>query len=184
MSLDIDMDVRFMNKLDTLDKTEKAICNNYFTKKEAIDKVLDVLRSKNLIKKSPFGNSNAKIFFVIDFDKTNDRCIELIKKYYEANKLDIYSTYFTPFSKTDNPKINFSVLSKELEILNPSRVVFITDNPMPEMEGSMSMLRSELETVLNYGKIKNELSEEQEAERIRCRDKLHKLMEFAMIGKK
>lgn len=180
----MELDVRFMNKLNTLDKTEKAICSNYFTKREAVDKVLDVLREKNLIKRNPFGNANAKIFFVIDFDKTNDRCIELIKKYYEANKMDIYSTYFTPFSKTDNPKINFAVLSKELEILNPSRVLFITDNPMPEIEGSMSMLRSELETVLDYGKIRDKLSEEQEAERIRCRNKLHKLMEFAMIGKK
>lgn len=184
MNLETDLDVRFMNKLDTLDKTEKAICNNYFTKKEAIDKVLDVLRNNNLIKKSPFGNSNAKIFFVIDFDKTNDRCIELIKKYYEANKLDIYSSYFTPFSKTDNAKINFSVLSKELEILKPTRVLFITDNVMPEMEGSVSMLRSELETLLNYGKIKSELNEEQESERVRCLNKLHKLMEFAMVGKR
>lgn len=178
------LDVRFMNKLNTLEHSEKVACNNYFTKAEAIEKILEVLRTKNVLKRTPFGNPNAKVLFVVDFDKTNEPCIEIIKKYYQVNNLDIYSSYFTQFNKTDSPKLNFGIIKKELEIIQPHRVIFITDVQMPEIEGSMSLSRSELEEVLGYSKIKDIATPEQTERAKLAKKKLHDTMVFAIMGKK
>lgn len=177
------LDVRFMNKLDTLEQAEKSACNNYFTKRDAIKRVLDVLREKRVLKRSPFGNANGKVLFVVDFDKTSDPCIATIKKYYEINNLDIYSSYFTQFNKTDSAKLNFGVLKKELEIIKPHRVIFITDVEMPPIEGSVSMPRRELEEILKYAKIKDEATDEQKIAIARYKKKLNSVMEFAILGK-
>lgn len=177
------IDVRFMNKLDTMEQSEKTACYNYFTKRDAVKRVLDVLREKKVLKRSPFGNANGKVLFVVDFDKTNDPCIEIIKKYYEINNLDIYSSYFTQFNKTDSAKLNFGVLKKELEIIKPQRVIFITDIEMPNIEGSVSIPRRELEEILKYGKIKDSATDEQKIAVARYKKKLHKVMEFAILGR-
>ena len=176
-------EMKFEQKLNEMDQVERAACYNYFTKRDAINKVLDVVRGKELLKRSPFGNANAKIVFVVDFDKTNDPCIEVIKRYFSANSIDPYLSYFTQFSKTEDVKVDFALLKKELEIIQPHRVVFITDTQMPQIDGSMSMTRTELEVVLNYGKIKDNATQEQTDNFISCRSKLNSVMQFAIVGR-
>lgn len=174
---------KFEQRLNEMSQVERAACHNYFTKRDAINKVLDVVRNKNMLKRNPFGNANAKILFVIDFDKTNDPCIEIIKKYFNVNNADPYMSYFTQFTKTDDNNVNFALLKKELEIVQPNRVVFITDMPMPEMEGAKSMTRQELEVVLNYAKIKDNATQEQQSQFQSVRTKLNALMQFAILGR-
>lgn len=174
---------KYEEVLNGLNQNERAACHNYFTKREAINKVLDVVRAKNILKRSPFGNANAKTFFVVDFDKTNDPCIEIIKRYFSANKIDPYLSYFTQFTKTEDTNVNFALLKKELEIVQPHRVVFITDTAMPEIEGSKSMTRAELETVLRYGKIKDSATESETKAFSENRVKLNALMQFAIMGR-
>lgn len=177
------MDKEFKERLQSMNDIDKSICNNYFVKREAIDKILNVLRKNELIKREPFGNANSKVCFVVDFEKTNDKSIEIIKKYYEANNLDVYNSYFTPFEKTDNVNINIATLEKELAIIKPERVVFITNTSMPKVQGSMQITMSELDIVLKYGKIKDNATPTQKDEYTQAKAKLHKIMEFAILGR-
>ena len=181
--MELTINERFKEKINTMDKVDRAVCHNYFTKDEAIESVLNVIRSKGLLERSGFGNPNGKVVFVVDFDKTNEPCINLIKKYYEVNNLDIYSSYLTQFSKTQRASLNFGILKKELEIIQPARVIFITDVNIPDIDGSVKMSRTDLETMLGYGKIKNSnVNNDNTNNILAIKEYFHKVMEFAILG--
>lgn len=177
---------KFFDKVKELDHMDKVIFNNYFLKRESIDNLFDILRSKDMLKRESFGNVNAKIMFVIDFDKTNDKCIDIIKKYYKVNNIDFYSSYFTSLDKTNNMKINKNLLIKELGILKPNRLILITDENLDFIANDLkyiTMKRSDLDFFLNFSSIKDTATETQNIKRKECLDKLNKVMEFAILGK-
>lgn len=181
--MELTVNDRFKEKINSMDKVDKAICNNYFTKSEAIESVLNIVRAKGLLKRSGFGNPNGKVVFVIDFDKLNEPCINLIKKYYEVNNLDIYSSYLTQFNKTQTASLNFGILKKELEIIQPARVIFITDVDIPNIEGSVKVSRTGLETMLGCGKIENSnVNNDSNNNILAIKEYFHKVMEFAILG--
>lgn len=112
----------YENKLNNLNEQNKNLANNYFTKSEMLDKLFGVVRSKFEFKNS-FGNFNSNVVVVFDYDKLDDRIIKLIKKFYELNGQEFNNIYLTPYHKTINDAINTKLLSKELEIIKPDRVI-------------------------------------------------------------
>jgi hypothetical protein len=112
----------YENKLNNLSEDNKNLASNYFTKAEMLEKLFGVVRSKFEFK-SPFGNFNSKVVVVFDYDKLDGNIIKLIKKFYELNGQDFNNIYLTPYHKTINDAINAKLLSKELEIIKPDRVI-------------------------------------------------------------
>lgn len=138
----------FIEKLNSLSDFDKRSSYNYFVKQNAITKMLEMIRSKSPLRLNPFGNYNAKVSVIVDFGKTNDRAIELVKKFYVANKADFYSLYVTPYNKTANMAINKKLIEKEHEIIKPSRTVILGDYDVNIQQDVFRVSKKDMDMIL------------------------------------
>lgn len=104
---------------------DNAYANNYFIKKGFLETLYSQVRDK--VKVEPFGNANSKIMFAVDFESSSDNIISLIKVYFERNGVTTYNAYFTQVNKSGSEKLDEVVLAKEIEIIQPNRIVIISD---------------------------------------------------------
>ena len=137
---------KFNNKINNLKEHNKRLSYNYFTKFETINNLLNIVIKKKELIRGSFGNYNAKTVFVVNFDKTSDKVIDLIKKYYNSNNLDFYSLYITPINKFEDRELDLKVLKKEIQIINPNRVIVLGDEI--EFENGISYSREMLDELL------------------------------------
>lgn len=137
---------KFIEKLNTLDEYDKKLTYNYFTKFEAINNLFEIVLKKKKMIRGSFGNYNAKTVFVVNYDNTNDKIISLIKKYYEINNADFYSIYITSIDKFCDRKLDLTLLSKEIQIINPNRVIVLGDDI--DIPNGMSFSKDKLEELL------------------------------------
>lgn len=143
---------KFLEKLDLIDENNKKISFNYFTKQEAITELYEIVMAKfKLNGCGHFGNYNAKVMFIVDFKNTNDKAIEIIKKFYEDNNANFYSLYITGINKFNNEKINIQVLNKEISIIKPSRIVILGSNIKLNLDEKsyLSITYDELNTIID-----------------------------------
>ena len=136
----------FIDKLDTLEEHDKKLTYNYFTKFEAINNLFDIVLKKKKMVRGSFGNYNAKTAFIVNFDNTNDEIINLIKRYYEANSADFYSLYITSIDKFNDTKVDLKILTKEMQIINPNRIIVIGSDV--EMSNSVNFSKESLDELI------------------------------------
>lgn len=154
--------VSFYKKIDTFEDSDKKLCYNYFNKSDRIFEVLNAafIGEQNVC--YPFGNFDAEVIYVIDFKHTNDIQIRFLKDLYKRNKRDFYSLYITPLNKCSNFKKNLIVLKSEFKIINPKKIVFITNKNISCKEyKSYSLKLDEIlniyDAILNKKKMTKEL---------------------------
>ena len=87
---------KFNNKINNLKEHNKRLSYNYFTKFETINNLLNVVIKKKELIRGSFGNYNAKTVFIVNFDKTSDKVIDLIRECYN---LDFYLIVYTCSNK-------------------------------------------------------------------------------------
>lgn len=109
-----------INSLYTLNKEFKE---KYFTNGEVIQKIFDVVRKNFILNDSLFGNYASDTMIIINGSINN--ILEKIKDFYDDNNADFYDIYLTLYEKTINEKINKTLLQKEIEIINPSKILYL-----------------------------------------------------------
>lgn len=142
----------FEDKISTLNNTDKIISMNYFTKFEDYTKLLEIVLEKKPLIRNSFGNYNAKTVFVVEFDNTNDPIIDLIKKYYNKNNRNFYSIYITPLSKFEDNVFDMKILTKELEIIKPKKIISLG---VELQKASKSLSKDDLDAIKLYLKDKS-----------------------------
>lgn len=166
------------NKVNNLQGNDKAYANNYFIKRSMLDNLFDKVRSH--LKRESFGNANAKILFVIDFDSTGDNQLWLIKEIFKLNGYSPYNVYFTPINKTNNKELDKTILNKELEIIQPHRVIVINDQDLDiQAKNKRFYDRQELDRFVN----RKELNIPKE-ESDKMLANFSQVMEYAILGDK
>lgn len=170
------MENTFTNKIKSLNNVDKIISMNYFNKFEAVTNLLEIVLSKKKIIRNGFGNYNAKVVIVVEFNNTSDPIIDLIKKYYSKNNRNFYSIYITPLSKFEDKVIDMKVLMKELQLINPKRIISLGID-LPNASSSLSI--EDLNEIKQYLKDK---SNETTTRFENARDNLVKCITFAMNG--
>ncbi len=170
----------YENKLNNLSENNKALASNYFTKAEMLEKLFGVVRSKFEFK-SPFGNFNSKVVVVLDYDKLDDKAIKLIKKFYELNGQEFNNIYLTPYHKTMNDAINAKLLSKELEIIKPDRVISLGHDIQSLCSESLSMSESDFKF---YCECLNDKSKMKSNEYGVVKSSFTSMMKFIITGNK
>lgn len=104
----------------------KEIKDKYFTNGEIIQKIFDVVRKNFIVIDSLFSNYSSDIMIIINCNMTIINTItEKIKEFYDDNNEDFYDIYLTTYKKTINEKINKTLLQKEIEIINPSKALYL-----------------------------------------------------------
>lgn len=171
----------FINKLSTLNDLDKRSSYNYFVKQDTITKMFEMIRSKAPFYLNPFGNYNAKVSVIVDFNKTNDRAIELVKKFYVANKADFYSLYVTPYNKTHNNAINKKLVEKEHEIIRPKRTIILGDYDVDIKQDVYSVSQKDMNMILLCIDNKD-IRAEHEEEFQESKTKFLEAIQFALYG--
>lgn len=171
----------FKEKLSSLNDFDKRVSLNYFVKQSTITNMFEMIRKKAPLRLNPFGNYNAKVSIIVDFNKTNDRALDLLKKFYNANKVDFYSLYITPFNKTDNKAINKKLIEKEHEIIKPTRTVILGDFDVDLKQDVFKLSKKELDIILLCIDNKD-IRANHEEEFQRARSKFLEAIQFALYG--
>ena len=114
----------YTDKLDTLKEEDKTLANSYFTKAHNVESMFEIVR-KSLPLKDPIGNFNSEVVCILDFNKVNDKIIKIIQKCYEINNCNIFDSYITCYNKTTSENINSKLLTNELLIISPKRIVVL-----------------------------------------------------------
>lgn len=172
---------KYKEKLDSLDDISRRSCYNYFTKSETIESLLDIIRAKMDVCLEPYGNFNARVVYIVDFNKTNDPILELIKKFYSLNNSDFYSLYFTPYNKTKVDAINQKILAKELEVIQPNRVIILGDFAPNTPASVMSLSCKELDILLSC-MADESVAKENEAAFNDVKEKFKSIIKFSIYG--
>ena len=172
---------KFKEKLNTLDDVHKRFSFNYFTKQEVLTNMTSMVSKSNKIIRSYFGNFNAKVCFVVDFDKTNDLIIDLIKKFYARNNAEFYSLYITSYNKFGKKDIDEKFLTKELEVINPSRVVFLGDTVSGKFD-SINLNKDELNVLIDCLADKENTKKHNNYKEVR--ENFIECIKFALYGRK
>lgn len=137
----------FKEKISSLDNSNKILSMNYFNKFDSYTNLLNIVLSKKNIVRNSFGNYNAKIVYIVEFDNTNDPIIDLLKKYYSKNNRNFYSVYLTPLSKFENRELDMKILIKELEIIKPRKIISLgVDFP----KASKTLSEDDLKEIKKY----------------------------------
>lgn len=170
------MSSKFEDKISSLTNIDKIVSMNYFTKFEAYTKLLEIVVDKKPLVRNSFGNYSSKVVFVVEFDNTNDPIIDLIKKYYNSNNRNFYSIYITPLSKFEDNVLDIKILSKELEIIKPKKIISLGID-IPKSNKSLS--KSDLYEILQY--LKDKSNKDTENFKI-AKNNLLDCMNFAMNG--
>lgn len=166
----------FDNKIKSLNNSNKILSMNYFRKFELYSKLLEIVLSKKSIIRNSFGNYNAKIVYIVEFDNTNDPIIDLLKKYYSKNNRNFYSLYITPLSKFEDKELDMKILTKELEIIKPKKIIaFGIDYP----KASMVLSNDDLKEIKKY---LDDKSNKDTVEFKKAKDNIINCINFAMNG--
>ena len=165
------------NKINNLKGDDRVYANNYFLKRSLLDSLFDKVRSK--LKVDSFGNANAKVVFVLDFKRTSDKPIWIIKEFFNKNGFSPYNAYFTQINKTESNELNLAILQKELDIISPNRVVIINYDDIDVKVKDKRFLHVDiLDRLIN----RKELNlPQQEVKDILSN--IAKIMEYAIIGR-
>jgi len=117
----------YEKNINSLHIANKEIKDKYFANGEIIQKIFDVVRRNFMISDSLFGNYASDTIIIINSSSMTVTNIiaEKIKKFYDDNNADFYDIYLTIYEKTINEKINKTLLQKEIEIINPSKVLYL-----------------------------------------------------------
>lgn len=116
---------KYEKNSDSLDIVNKEIEDRYFTNGEIIQKIFDAVRKNFAVNDLLFGNYASDIMIIINGGMPEVNIIvEKIKDFYEENNADFYDIYLTTYRKTINEKINKALLQKEIEIINPSKILY------------------------------------------------------------
>lgn len=168
---------KFNEKVNSLNNVDKIISMNYFNKFEAVTKLLEIVLSKKAIVRNSFGNYNAKVVIVVDFNNTSDPIINLLKNYYEKNNRNFYSLYITPIAKFEDETIDMKILLKELEIIKPRKIICLG---MELKQASISLSEEDLNEIKKY--LENK-SNKGTTEFKNARTNLVNCIQFAMTGR-
>ncbi len=113
-------------KLNFLNIASKEIKDRYFTNGEIIQKIFDVVRKNFVLNDSLFGNYAADTMIAINFTGPKLNIIEdKIKEFYEKRDADFYEIYLTLYEKTNEDRINKTLLQKEIQIIKPGKIVYL-----------------------------------------------------------
>ena len=116
------------DRLKEMSSEDKNTTERYFKNSEILQKVFNVVR-KNFQLTDPIGNYDSRLFLIINDDiSLNNPVIKIIKSIYECNNTDMYDTYITLYKKTNNKQINDMLIEKELQIMQPVKVVSLGYN--------------------------------------------------------
>lgn len=174
------MENKMKDKLNMLDEKEKETAEQYFTKRHAIEALFSIIRTKFTFKE-PFGNYNSKVIIIVDFDKMDDKILKLIKRFYEINSQDFYNIYLTPYNKTGNNKIDDKLLEKEIELINPDRVISLGYDNLNLISESMSMSKADYDYFYSCVGNKNLISsDEYKSKKVIFTD----MMKFIITGER
>jgi len=123
------LDIIMMNneeKLKSLHIVNKKIKNRYFANGEIIQKIFDAVRKNFILKDSLFGNYAADTIIAINLNESKLSIIEeRIKEFYDRNGADFYDIYLTLYEKTNDDRINKTLLQKEIEIIKPRKIIYL-----------------------------------------------------------
>lgn len=142
------MDNKMQEKLNSINEEERIAAEQYFTKRQAIESLFDVIRNKFKFKE-PFGNYNSKVIIVVDFNKMDDKIIKLIKRFYEINSKEFFDIYLTPYDKTGHKAIDDKLLEKEIEFIKPDRIISLGYDGLNLGSESMSMSKADYDYFLS-----------------------------------
>ena len=100
--------------------------NKYFRNGEIIQKIFDAARKNFTVDDSVFGNYASNTMIIIECDSNEtDIVLNKIKGFYNKKDTDFYEIYFTIYRKTINEKINNVLIQKEIEIINPDKILYM-----------------------------------------------------------
>lgn len=117
---------KYKESSNSLHIANKEIKDKYFTNGEIIQKIFDTVRKNFIVSDSLFGNYASDTMIIINGSMTTINIIvEKIKDFYDDNNADFYDIYLTSYEKTINEKINKTLLEKEIQIINPSKVLYL-----------------------------------------------------------
>ena len=107
-------------------KTLNCGKDKYFRNGELIQKIFDAARKNFVVDDSVFGNYTSDTMIIIDCDSEEvDKVLDKIKDFYNRKNADFYETYLTLYRKTINEKINDVLIQKEIEIINPDKILYM-----------------------------------------------------------
>lgn len=115
---------KYEENLGSLCIGNKEFKGKYFTNGEIIQKIFDVVRRHFVLNDSLFGNYASHTMIIINSSKANI-IVEKIKDFYDENNEDFYDIYLTTYEKTVNKQINETLLQKEVQIIKPSKVLYL-----------------------------------------------------------
>lgn len=119
-----------MNKYEensnSLHIANKEIKDKYFANGEIIEKIFDAVRKNFMLNDSLFSNYASDTMIIINCSTDMTEILtEKIQEFYDDNNEDFYDIYLTIYAKTINEKINQTLLQKEIEIIKPSKVLYL-----------------------------------------------------------
>jgi hypothetical protein len=173
----------YQDKLKTLKEDDRELANSYFTKAYKIENMFEVVR-KSLPLKDPIGNFDSDVVCIIDFDKVNDKIIKILQKFYEVNKDSVFNSYITPFHKTLNDNINLKLLTNELQIINPKRVLVLGVEGL-NTDPIMQQFKGERMSKENYELFVNSLGDKEmmkNPEYQKVKMEFNRMMKFMILG--
>lgn len=171
---------KFLEKVNSLDDNSRKLSYNFFTKQKAITGMLDMVMEKKKIVRNHIGNYNAKVCFVVNFDTTNDKIIDIIKKFYAQNNANFYSLYITSIDKFNERVLDLSILKKEIEILSPKRVIILGDDVALDID-SISLNKEDLDILITCLNDKEQIVNYPSYENVK--NQFINCIKFALFGK-
>ena len=119
----LSLDEKIEERLKELNEKDKQIVQKFFTNSEILDKIFAVVR-KNFELIEPMGNYNSDLMIVVNDDiSLNNKVIQIVKAFFDTNGVNMYDTYITTYAKTNNDTINQTLIQKEIQVLNPRRII-------------------------------------------------------------
>lgn len=107
-------------------KTLNCEKDKYFRNGELIQKIFDAARKNFDFNDSVFGNYASNTMMIIECDSNEvDMVLDKIKEFYNDENADFYDMYLTLYKKTINEKINDALIEKEIEIINPDKILYM-----------------------------------------------------------
>lgn len=117
---------KYEENANSLCIVNEKIKNEYFVKGEIIQKIFNAVRKNFILNDSLFSNYASDVMIIINCSMDMvDIITAKIKEFYDENNADFYDIYLTTYEKTINEKINESLLRKEIEIINPNKILYL-----------------------------------------------------------
>lgn len=174
----------YKDKLETLNENDKILANSYFTKAYKIENMFEIVRTSMKLK-DPIGNFNSEVVCILDYDKVNDKVIRVIQKFYEINNGSIFNAYITSYNKTSKEEVNTKLLTNELLIISPKRVLVLGASgvtwteEIKSIQGSMWISKEHFDTFIDCIGDKEKMETE---EYKHVKQEFNDAMKFMIIG--